>query len=195
MEKLIEIRIHGRGGQGGKSAAFIYAQACMKKGWHIKAFPEYGAEREGAPVRAFIRVSKEPIKVHSNIYHPDYVVVLDKTLINESVLEGITKDTKVILNLDEEFAKESAKKDKNIAKILKVAKVYYLDATKISINIIGKNFPNIPMIGGLEKVAELSSIDALKEAITDIKGSAWSKEMIDKNVNAIKRGFNEVKEL
>ena len=195
MEKLIEIRIHGRGGQGGKSAAFIYALGCMKNGWHIKAFPEYGAEREGAPVRAFVRISKNPVKVHSNIYHPDYVVVLDKTLINESVLDGITSNTTVILNLDEEYVKNQVKSNKEIQKINKIAKTYYLDATMISLKNVGKNFPNIPMLGGLEKVAKLSSIEKLKEAIEEIKGSSWSEEIVKNNINAIRDGFKELKEL
>lgn len=194
MEKgLIEIRIHGRGGQGGKSAAFIYAQSCMKKGWHIKAFPEYGAEREGAPVRAFIRLSKHPIKVHSNVYHPDYVLILDKTLINETAFEGITKETTVILNISKSDAKS---KNPKISKLKKNAKaLYFVDATKISIETVGKNFPNIPILGALEKISGLSSLESVKESVADIKKDSWSHKVLEQNFKAIREGYNSVKEI
>ncbi len=188
--KMIEVRWHGRGGQGAKTAALLFAEAVLATGKYIQAFPEYGPERMGAPVQSFNRISEDPITIHSGITNPQYVVILDPSLMDcVDVTDGIGKTGKVIVNSS--FSAEE------IAKQLMVDKsqVFVVDASHIAINTIGKNIPNTPMLGALVKVIGNLDINGVLE---DTKGKLMAKfrhkpEVIDGNLASIKRAYDEVK--
>ena len=141
MKGLTEIRWHGRGGQGAKTAALLLADVCFSTGAEVQGFPEYGPERMGAPITAYNRISDKPIRVHSNIYDPDYVVVVDETLIEDiDVTAGLKEDGAIIIN--------TAKSPEEIRPLLRGYKgrVCTIDARKVSIATLGKYFPNSPML-------------------------------------------------
>jgi len=190
MEEMFEIRWHGRGGQGAKTAALLFGDAAVSTGKYIQAFPEYGPERMGAPVASFNRISSKPIRIHSGITNPDVVVVLDVSLIEQvNVLEGLDPERGIlIVNTSE--TPEEIKKKLNFN-----GKVYTVDATKISIETIGRDIPNTPMMGALVKVTGLIDIN---ELLQDTKKKLEVKfrhkpEVIEGNLKAIERAYNEVK--
>lgn len=188
MQELVEVRWHGRGGQGAVTAAKIFAEAALAEGKHIQAFPEYGPERMGAPVKAFDRLSDNPIKLHSQVYNPNVVVVIDPTLIRDvNVIEGLTEDGIVIMN--------SPKSPEEIKRTLglKSQKVYTVDATKISLETLGKFIPNTPMLGALVKSTGLVGLDKVLEEVKKMFSGKLKEEIIQSNLNAIKRAYEEVK--
>ena len=141
MENTLEIRWHGRGGQGAKTAALLLAEVAFKTGKNAQGFPEYGPERMGAPITAYDRISDKPIRVHSNIYDPQFVVVVDETLIEiVDVTAGLREDGAIIIN--------TAKSKEEIIPHLRgyKGKVYTIDARQIAMDTLGKNFPNTPML-------------------------------------------------
>ncbi len=187
---IIEIRWHGRGGQGAKTAALLFADAALSEGKNIQAFPEYGPERMGAPVQSFNRLSDKPITLHCGITNPKYVAVLDPTLISSvNVLAGVPDDGKIVIN--------SSKSPEEIKSELKIKniKVYTIDASKISQETIGRNIPNTPMIGALVAATGLLDIDGLlKDMEQKLKKKFASKpEVIQGNLNAVKRAYKEVR--
>jgi len=190
MEEMFEIRWHGRGGQGAKTAALLFGDAAVSTGKYIQAFPEYGPERMGAPVASFNRISSKPIRIHSGITNPDVVVVLDVSLIEQvNVLEGLEPE-KGILIVNTSETPEEIKKKLNFN-----GKVYTVDATKISIETIGRDIPNTPMMGALVKVTGLIDIN---ELLQDTRKKLEVKfrhkpEVIEGNLKAIERAYNEVK--
>ena len=190
MEEMFEIRWHGRGGQGAKTAALLFGDAAVSTGKYIQAFPEYGPERMGAPVASFNRISSKPIRIHSGITNPDVVVVLDVSLIEQvNVLEGLEPE-KGILIVNTSETPEEIKKKLNFN-----GRVYTVDATKISIETIGRDIPNTPMMGALVKVTGLIDIN---ELLQDTKKKLEVKfrhkpEVIEGNLKAIERAYNEVK--
>ena len=148
MKDLIEIRWHGRGGQGAKTASLLLADVAFSTGKYIQGFPEYGPERMGAPMTAYNRISSKPIEVHSNIYDPDYVVVVDETLLKAvDVSNGLKKDGAIVIN--------TTKSLDEIKPLLKNynGNIYTIDAKKISEDALGKYFPNVPMLAAIEKIA------------------------------------------
>ena len=156
MEGLIEIRWHGRGGQGAKTASLLLADAAFNTGKYIQGFPEYGPERMGAPITAYNRISDKPIRIHSNIYEPDFVVVVDDTLLESvDVTKGLKEKGAILIN--------TSKNVKEIKKILKgyKGKVYTLDATKISLDCLKANFPNTAMLAGIIKITKVMTRDEL----------------------------------
>ena len=192
MKDLIEIRWHGRGGQGAKTASLLLADAAFNTGKYIQGFPEYGPERMGAPITAYNRISTSPIRVHSNIYNPDYVVVVDDTLLSAvDVTAGLKKEGAIIINTT-----------KGIGEIKPLLKgyegsVYTIDARKISEEALGKYFPNTPMLAAIVKVTEIMSDEDFLE---DMKGSfkhkfAKKPEVIDGNMKAIEVALKEVKKV
>lgn len=192
MSNMIEIRWHGRGGQGAKTASLLLADAAFNTGKYIQGFPEYGPERMGAPITAYNRISDTPIRIHSNIYEPDYVVVVDDTLLESvDVTSGLKEDGAIVINTT---------KDKDyLSKVLKgyKGKVYTIDARKVSMETLGKYFPNTPMLAAIIKV---SGIMEEKDFIEDMKGSfkhkfAKKPEVIDGNMKAIEMALKEVKEI
>lgn len=189
MNNLIEIRWHGRGGQGAKTASLLLADAAFNTGKYIQGFPEYGPERMGAPITAYNRISDKPITIHSNIYEPDYVVVVDDTLL-ESVLvtAGLKKEGAIVINTTKspEYLKEKLNGyDGNI---------YTIDARKVSEETLGKYFPNTPMLAAIVKVTGIMSDEAFLE---DMKGSfkhkfAKKPEVIEGNMKALELALKEV---
>ena len=190
MGKTVEIRWHGRGGQGAKTASLLLAEAAFNTGKYIQGFPEYGPERMGAPITAYNRISDSKIRIHSNIYEPDYVVVVDESLIKDvDVTAGLKKDGAILVNTQKEPAE--------IKKQLKgfEGKVYTIDAMTISIDTLGRYFPNTPMLGAIVKVSGVMKED---EFITSMEESfkhkfASKPEVIEGNMKAIKRALQEVK--
>ena len=143
MKDLVEIRWHGRGGQGAKTAALLLADAALASGKYIQAFPEYGPERMGAPVASFNRISTEPIYLHSGVLSPRIVIVLDPTLVDSiDVTEGVPQDGTILVNTEK--APADIKKALGITGSIKV---YTVDASKISTETIGRDIPNTPMLG------------------------------------------------
>ena len=192
MENLIEIRWHGRGGQGAKTASLLLADAAFNTGKYIQGFPEYGPERMGAPITAYNRISSSPITIHSNIYEPDYVVVVDDSLLESvDVTAGLKETGAIVINTTKsaEYLKEVLKGYKG--------EVYTIDARKISEEALGKYFPNTPMLAAIVKV---SGIMTDKEFLDDMQGSfkhkfAKKPEVIDGNMKAIEMALNEVEKV
>ncbi|MBQ2094319.1 MAG: 2-oxoacid:acceptor oxidoreductase family protein [Firmicutes bacterium] len=190
MKGLTEIRWHGRGGQGAKTAALLLADVCFSTGAEVQGFPEYGPERMGAPITAYNRISDKPIRVHSNIYDPDYVVVVDETLIEDiDVTAGLNEGGAIIIN--------TAKSPEEIRPMLRGYKgrVCTIDARKVSIATLGKYFPNSPMLAATLKVTGLMDIDAfLKEMETSYAHKFATKpEVIKGNMDALKMALEEVR--
>ena len=192
MNDIIEIRWHGRGGQGAKTASLLLADAAFNTGKYIQGFPEYGPERMGAPITAYNRISSSPIRIHSNIYEPDYVVVVDDTLLESvDVTAGLKPEGAIVIN--------TTKDGDELRKLLKgyAGKIYTIDARKVSMETLGKYFPNTPMLAAIVKV---SGIMNEADFIKDMEGSfkhkfAKKPEVIDGNMKAIEMALKEVKEI
>ena len=192
MDNMIEIRWHGRGGQGAKTASLLLADAAFNTGKYIQGFPEYGPERMGAPLTAYNRISDTPIRIHSNIYEPDYVVVVDDTLLESvDVTAGLKETGAIVIN--------TTKSKDYLEKALKGYKgdIYTIDARKISEEALGKYFPNTPMLAAIIKVAKIMTDEELLE---DMKGSfkhkfAKKPEVIDGNMKALEMALKEVKKI
>ncbi len=189
---MIEIRWHGRGGQGAKTASLLLADAAFNTGRYIQGFPEYGPERMGAPLTAYNRISEEPITIHSNIYEPDYVVVVDDTLLDAvDVTAGLKKTGAIVINTTKD-AEEVKAKLKGYE-----GEIYTVDARKISLETLGKYFPNTPMLAAIVKVSKVMTDE---ELLNDMEGSfkhkfAKKPEVIEGNMNALKMALSEVKKI
>lgn len=189
MKDIIEIRWHGRGGQGAKTAALLLADAAFNTGKYVQGFPEYGPERMGAPITAYNRISSERSTIHSNIYYPDYVVVVDETLLSAvDVTAGLKPEGAIVIN--------SSKTPEMLRPLLKGYKgrVCAIDAGKISEEELGKNFPNTPMLAAIVKVSGVVEINAF---IQDMEASFHHKfaskpQVIEGNMRALKRSMEEV---
>ena len=192
MDNLIEIRWHGRGGQGAKTASLLLADAAFNTGKYIQGFPEYGPERMGAPITAYNRISDKPITVHSNIYEPNYVVVVDDTLLDVvPVTDGLKETGAIVINTTK--SPEIIKKSLNGY----TGAVYTIDARKISIDTLGKYFPNTPMLAAIVKVSGIMSDEAL---LDDMKNSfkhkfAKKPEVIEGNMKALELALKEVRKI
>lgn len=189
MKKTMEIRWHGRGGQGAKTAALLLADVAFKAGKFVQGFPEYGPERMGAPITAYNRISEEPVTVHSNIYAPDYVVVVDDGLLETTdVTHGLKEDGAVIINTEKE--KDTLQPFLHDYK----GKVYTLDAKSISMQTLGKNYPNSPMLAAVVAVSGvMEQEDFLKEMEASFRHKFAKKpEVIDGNMKALELTFSEI---
>ncbi|MFG6366917.1 MAG: 2-oxoacid:acceptor oxidoreductase family protein [Lachnospiraceae bacterium] len=188
MKDTIEIRWHGRGGQGAKTAALLLADVAFKTGKYVQGFPEYGPERMGAPITAYNRISNKAITVHSNIYEPDYVVVVDESLLDSiDVTKGLNPEGAVIIN--------SMRSKEEIEKHLHgyTGAVYTVNAKEISIKALGKNYPNSPMLAATVAV---SKVMEREEFLTEMKASFQHKfakkpEVIDGNMMALELAFEQ----
>jgi pyruvate ferredoxin oxidoreductase gamma subunit len=186
-DKIVEIRWHGRGGQGVKTAAMLFAEAAFEGGKYIQGFSDYGPERSGAPIQGFTRLSDGPIYLHNFITEPDVVVVLDPTLLGTvAVTEGLKKGGKVVLNSSHDPAELAAK--------LGVSKeqIFVVDAKKISLETMGRDMPNSPMMGALVKVVGLVELPWVNETF-EKKFGAKSEKIVADNVAAVKRAYDEVR--
>ncbi len=189
--ELLEIRWHGRGGQGVVTAAKFLAEIALEQGKYFQAFPEYGPERMGAPIQAFTRISSSPIKLHCSIERPDIVLVLDSTLLSTvNVAEGLKNNGLIIVNA-EQSPQEVKRSLKGIGE--KKIKIFTLNATKIALETLGKPIPNIPVIGALAKATGIIDLGKVIEHIRDSFGKKFSSEIVEGNVKAVKRAFEEVK--
>ncbi len=190
MAETLEIRWHGRGGQGTVTAAKVFADACLSGGRYVQAFPEYGPERSGAPLRAYNRVSSKELRMHCPVLKPNIVAVVDATLLDGiDVTEGAPDDAVFIVN--------SAKDPKELREKLKAKptqRVLTVDATKIAIENIGRPLPNSPMVGVLAKVSGIVGLDLILEDVKKSFGKKFSQKIIDGNLEAVKRGYEEVRE-
>ena len=189
MSDIVEIRWHGRGGQGAKTASLLLADAAFNTGKYVQGFPEYGPERMGAPITAYNRISSERSTVHSNIYDPDYVVVVDETLISSvDVTAGLRSKGAIVIN--------SSKSPAELRPLLKgyQGRVCTIDAGKISEEELGKIFPNTPMLAAIVKI---SGVVEEQEFIQDMEASfkhkfASKPQVIEGNMRALKRSLEEV---
>lgn len=190
MSEITEIRWHGRGGQGTVTAAKVLADACLSGGRHVQAFPEYGPERAGAPLRAYNRVSSTELRMHCPVLNPDVISVVDATLIDSvNPAEGAKQNTIFVIN--------TTKDPKEIRKKLGAGpaqKVFTVDATKIALECFGRALPNSPMLGAVCKVTGIVTIEHLLEDVKKSFGKKFSQKIIDGNLEATKRGYQEVKE-
>lgn len=189
---LVEIRWHGRGGQGAKTASLLLADAAFNTGKYIQGFPEYGPERMGAPITAYNRISDKPIRIHSNIYEPDYVVVVDDSLLESvDVTAGLKEDGAIVINTtkDADYLKTALKGYKG--------KIFTIDARKVSMETLGRYFPNTPMLAAIVKVSKVMDE---KDFLEDMQGSfkhkfAKKPEVIEGNMKALEMALKEVKEI
>lgn len=190
MENYIEVRWHGRAQQGVVTAAKVLGEACLHSGKFVQAFPEFGPERMGAPVRAFNRISDEPIRLHCQVTDPRYVLIADPTLIDTvDVTAGTPEDAIFIVNTPKSATEMRAE----LGIKSKTVKVFTLDAVKISIETIGRVMPNTPMLGALAKATGFITLEALVENFKENYSKKFAPKVIEGNVAAMNRGFGEVK--
>ena len=181
-KNTLEIRWHGRGGQGAKTAALLLADVAFKTGAYVQGFPEYGPERMGAPITAYNRISKSEIRVHSNIYTPDLVVVVDETLLlSVDVTAGLKEDGAIIIN--------TSKTEAEILPLLNgyPGKVFVVDARKISVDALGKYFPNSPMLAAAVAVSGVMEEEEFLSEMTASYQHKFAKkpEVIEGNMKAL----------
>lgn len=188
MQQLTEIRWHARAGQGAVTAAKVVAETALAAGQYMQAMPEYGPERMGAPIKAFTRISSDPIEIHCNIENPDVVIVLDESLIDiVDVAEGLTENGVVIVNTC--TPPEQVRARLSVPASAKVASV---DASGIALDTIKRDIPNTPMVGALIKVAGVVDVDAFKGLLAKNLSKKFGQEMIDANWASVDRAFEEV---
>ncbi|MCD6087875.1 MAG: 2-oxoacid:acceptor oxidoreductase family protein [Candidatus Hydrothermae bacterium] len=191
MKKVFEIRWHGRGGLGAKTAALLLGEALIQKGKYVQAFPEYGPERRGAPVKSYNRISDTPINVHSGITNPDIVVVLDPSFMSSpDIYQGLDREKgKIIVNseLTPEELREKFKIDGY--------NMYTVNASGISREILKRNLPNTPMLGAVMRVTGLMDLEDFIEAVGKRLSVKFKPEIVEGNLKAIRRAYEEVKGL
>ena len=190
MSRTTEIRWHGRGGQGAKTAALLLADVAFKTGMYVQGFPEYGPERMGAPITAYNRLSDTQIRTHSNIYTPQYVVVVDDTLLETiDVTAGLAEDGCVLVNSD--------KTAEELRPLLNGYKgdIKVLDACRVSMETLGKNFPNTPLLAAVVKLAGVMDEEVfLKEMRVSFEHKfARKPEVIEGNMRALEMALKEVR--
>jgi 2-oxoacid:acceptor oxidoreductase gamma subunit (pyruvate/2-ketoisovalerate family) len=184
LKKLLEVRWHGRGGQGAWTASELLARAAVYEGKYIQSFPEFGPERMGAPVSAFTRISTEPIRLHCSIYNPDVVVVLDPTLIKTvPVTEGLSDEGTLIVN-----SKDSPT---DVRKMLKENKgrVWAVPATEIAIKILGLPITSTAMLGAVARVTGIVSLQSIEKTVRE----RFRSDIAEKNFAVIREAYKEVR--
>ena len=189
MSKNIEIRWHGRGGQGAKTASLLLADVAFTQGMYVQGFPEYGPERMGAPITAYNRLSDMPLRIHSNIYTPDIVVVVDESLIGPvDVTAGLKKGGAVIVNTQRSIDEIRSELPEFSGKL------YTIDAKTVSKKNIGRNMPNTPLLASVVKVSGIMDADTF---FKNMHGSfahkfASKPEVLEGNMKAIREAWEEV---
>jgi len=187
MAQITEICWHGRAGQGAKTAALMLAEAGLKEGKYIQGFPEYGPEREGAPIRAYTRMSTQPIRRHCQVTSPEAVVVLDDSLLDVvDVTAGLLDKGFILVN--------TTKSSEEIGKKVgwKKSQVYAVNATGISLDILKRNLPNMPMLGALVAATQLIKLDTLMNGIKKKFEKKFGSQIVEGNIKAIKKAYEEV---
>ncbi|MBE0428736.1 MAG: 2-oxoacid:acceptor oxidoreductase family protein [Thermoleophilia bacterium] len=187
MQEITEIRWHARGGQGAVTAAKMVAEVALSQNKYFQAFPEYGPERSGAPIVAFTRLSDGPIQIYSAIEHPDYVLVLDPTLLDVvDVTAGTGENAVVIVNSEEDAADVGTRPE------MSGKRVYAVPATRIALETIKRAIPNTPLIGALVRVSGLFPLEGVMDEVRDSLSKKFPEEVVDANLEAVKRGYEEV---
>ena len=190
MSKVLEIRWHARGGQGAKTACELLAEAAFNTGKYVQGFPEYGPERMGAPIAAYNRISDKKIRIHSNIYEPDFAVVLDESLIECVDLTAGLKDSGAVI-VNTSRSPDAVKAELGDYK----GKVCTIDARAISEECLGRYFPNTPMLAAIVKVSgvmdENAFVNDMEESFT--RRFASRPQVVEGNMKAVKRALLEVK--
>lgn len=192
MKDSLEIRWHGRGGQGAKTAALLLADVAFETGKHVQGFPEYGPERMGAPITAYNRISNNEIRLHTNIYEPDYVVVVDETLLESvDVTAGLKKDGGILVN-----TKRSADEIRPLLHSYE-GKVYTVDARRISMESLGRYFPNSPMLGAIVKICDIMEKDQFFSEMRKLFQHKFAKkpEVVEGNMKALEMAYTEVSDV
>jgi pyruvate ferredoxin oxidoreductase gamma subunit len=187
IENIYQIRIHSRGGQGAKTAGIVIAKAFIAEGKHAQTFAEYGPERSGAPMKTFVRLSEKEIRLHGDVERPDMVVVMDASLLpSVDVSDGIEEGGFLLIN--------TSKSKNEIMPFIKnkKCKVSLIDASGISKEILGKNLPNTVMAGAIAKLYPSISFKEVKKQLQGKFDAKLTKEMIEKNLEALERGYKEV---
>jgi pyruvate ferredoxin oxidoreductase gamma subunit len=185
---MVEVAWHGRGGQGAKTASQFLGEAALDIGKHIQAFPEYGPERAGAPMKAYTRISDEPIYIHSSVRNPDVVIVIDPTLLGVvDVAEGLKEDGILLVNTE----KSSDDIRKKVG--LKKGKVGTVDATKIALETLKIPMPNMPMLGAFLKINSIVNIDEISEVVKAKFLKKLGEDKTKANIEGIKRAYSELK--
>lgn len=184
---MLELKFFGRAGQGGKTAAELIADAALDEGKFTQSFPEYGPEREGAPVKAFVRIDDKPVRLHCSIKNADIVVVIDPTLLEcLNVIDGLKENGLLVVN--------TPKTPKDIREQIKYkGKIFTVDGTKISMEVFGINFPNMPILGALIKAREIVKMKSLENQITCKFFKKIGEEKTKKNIELVNRAYEEVK--
>ena len=193
MKNTVEIRWHGRGGQGAKTAALLLADVAFKTGKYVQGFPEYGPERMGAPITAYNRISRDPITIHSNIYSPDYVVVVDDGLLaGINVAQGLKKEGAVIVNTERSREEIASQLRRHGWK----GSVYTVDARKISLEALGRYYPNSPMLAAVVAVSGVVTPAEFLKEMEDSFAHKFAKkpEVIEGNMKALEMTFEALAE-
>jgi pyruvate ferredoxin oxidoreductase gamma subunit len=177
---MYEIRIHGRGGQGVKMSAHVLGRGAFLSGFEVQDFAVYGAERRGAPLASFVRISKDPIETRGYIFNPDFIIVLDPTLDPEIVSRGLKVNGIMLIN--------SEKRSKGFK-----GNVKCINATEIALKTLGKPIPNIAILGAFLRLTNLFSLKNLKRAIRIELEEAGHGELVDKNIKACEMCWKNIK--
>jgi pyruvate ferredoxin oxidoreductase gamma subunit len=180
LDRLYEIRFHGRGGQGAWTASLLLAQAGLMEGKQIQSFPAFGPERAGAPMTAYTRISEKPIQIHSSVYEPDMVVVLDPTLLGPAVAEGLKKDSKIVVNTTETAA--SVKKKLGV-----MNEVWVVDATGMALRIMGVNITNTVLLGAVVKASGTVKLDSVLAVVKE----RFQGKVRDQNLEVVELAYKE----
>jgi 2-oxoacid:acceptor oxidoreductase gamma subunit (pyruvate/2-ketoisovalerate family) len=180
---LIEIRFHGRGGQGAWTASQLLAYGGLKEKKYVQSFPTFGPEREGAPVQAFTRISDEPIIIHSMVYEPDVVVVLDSTLLGPEVVEGVSQETVLVINTEE--APQQIKEKLGLAG----NEVWVVNATEMAMKILGRPITNTAVLGALLKARKVIELESLLEAVKE----RFPGRVGESNVTLVEEAYKEAR--
>lgn len=183
---IFEVIFHARGGQGAKVAAEIIAQAAVKEGKFVQAFPQFGPERSGAPTKTYVRISDSEIRTHEPITDPDVVLVLDETILDsEAVAENLGKDGFLIIN-----SKKTA--DELKSKVNFEGKIYPIDANGISMEIVGQPRPNTVILGKFVQVTEAVKMPSVIAEFEKIFLDKIGKEATTKNMQAIEKAYDTI---
>jgi len=184
LKKILEVRWHGRGGQGAWTASELLARAAIHEGKYIQSFPEFGPERMGAPVAAFTRISNEPIQIHCAVYNPDVVAVLDPTLLKTvPVARGLNEGGTIIINSKENPA--DMRKMLNTDK----GKIWTVSATEIAVRILGRPITNTAMLGAVARITGIVQLKSIEKVVKE----RFRQTIAEKNVAVVKEAYKEVK--
>ncbi len=191
MKNIFEITWYGRGGLGAKTGAILLADAAITANKFVQAFPEYGPERQGAPMKVYNRISDDPVRIHTAITNPDFIIVIDPSLLENIDFEEELKDGGTILINTDKTPEEIKTKMKLGSKD---AKIYTIDATGISIKFLGKNIPNIPILGAFSEITKMIEIGEIKKHLHEKLITKYGQDIIDENIQALETAYSEVKQ-